>query len=109
MTIVTAMLPAKEVAALLCLSPRKIYQLASSGELPCYRFGGALRFDPADVEAYKAACRVKTLRRRDEPRSERPTVRLETGVDDGGLAEYFRQAGIKPRSAPASAQRAFRK
>lgn len=47
------MLTASEVARLLGLKPRTVYALG----LPCYRFGRAVRFDPADVEAYRASCR----------------------------------------------------
>ena len=54
------MLTAQQVADALGLSRRAVYDLADAGLLPCYRMGvgrGALRFDPADVEAYRAACR----------------------------------------------------
>ncbi|MEY5099605.1 MAG: Burkholderia phage Mica [Pseudomonadota bacterium] len=50
------MLPAATVAQQLGLSRRAVYDLADRGILPCYRLGvgrGAVRFDPADVEAYK--------------------------------------------------------
>lgn len=50
------MLTAAEVARLLGLKPRTVYDLASSGKLPFYRPApGAVRFDPADVEAYRRA------------------------------------------------------
>ena len=54
---------AREAAARLGLSSRKLYELAASGKLACYRFGGAVRFDRADLEAYRASCRspVTTL------------------------------------------------
>lgn len=54
------MLTAAAVATMLGLKPRTVYDLADSGRLPCYRMGvgrGAVRFDPADMEAYRAACR----------------------------------------------------
>ena len=59
------MLTAGEVAALLGLKPRTIYQLADSGALACYRMGGsggAVRFDLADVEAYRQGCRSTRTR-----------------------------------------------
>ena len=52
------MLSAAQVAALLGLSARKVYDLAASGEIASYRFGDAIRFEPADVDAYKASCKV---------------------------------------------------
>ena len=55
------MLTAAQVGSMLGLSLSKVYDLARSGDLRCYRFGGAVRFEPADVEAYKAACKVVVL------------------------------------------------
>jgi excisionase family DNA binding protein len=49
------MLTAAAAATLLGLSARKVYAMAAEGILPCYRFGSAVRFDPADLEAYRAA------------------------------------------------------
>ena len=51
------MITAAAVATLLGISPRAVYDLADRGMLACYRFGvrgGAVRFDEADVAAYKA-------------------------------------------------------
>ena len=48
-------LKAKQAGVFLGLSARKLYELAASGELACYRFGGAVRFELADLEAYKAS------------------------------------------------------
>jgi excisionase family DNA binding protein len=49
------MLTAKQVGPLLGLSPRKVYELAKSGTLASYRFGRAIRYAEADVEAYRLA------------------------------------------------------
>lgn len=48
------MLTAADVARTLGISARAVYDLAASGAIPTYRFGRAVRFDPADVEAYRA-------------------------------------------------------
>ena len=40
-------LRAGEVAALLSVSERLVYKLASERRIPAFRIGGALRFDPA--------------------------------------------------------------
>jgi predicted DNA-binding transcriptional regulator AlpA len=53
------MLKAATVGQLLGLSARAVYDIPEH-DLPRYRLGagrGAVRFDPADVEAYRAACR----------------------------------------------------
>lgn len=52
------LITAAAVGKLLGLSTRTIYDLAASRALPSYRFGDAVRFARADLEAYKAACRV---------------------------------------------------
>ncbi|BFU90921.1 MAG: hypothetical protein NTAFB01_21080 [Nitrospira sp.] len=42
------LLVVREVAAKLRLSSGTVYRLAKSGQLPCLKLGGALRFD-ADI------------------------------------------------------------
>lgn len=90
------MLNAKQVAERLGISARKVYELAASGHLPSYRFGGAVRFAPDDVDHYIASCRV-------ESRNTRPqlgpslTVRLRCS-SDAELVDYFRSRGIEPRT-----------
>ncbi len=90
------MLTAKQVASMLGLSQTKIYDLARCGKLRSYRFDGAVRFEPADVEAFKEACRVPPP----------PEVRLKAKVGtvwlraaspESELDAYFRRAGLKPR------------
>jgi hypothetical protein len=52
------MLTAAVVAQQLGISARAVYDLAACGMLACHRLGvgrGAVRFDPADVEAYRLA------------------------------------------------------
>lgn len=46
---VERLLTAREVADILSLHFREVYKLRRSGELPAVAFGGAYRFDPADV------------------------------------------------------------
>ncbi len=43
---------ANDVAAYLKVSRSWVYHRAESGELPCLRVGGLLRFDPLAVRAY---------------------------------------------------------
>lgn len=52
------MLTAAEVATLLKLSQRKVYELAASRKLASHRFGGSVRFAHEDVQAYVESCRV---------------------------------------------------
>lgn len=46
-----------DVADVLNVSRKTVYKLANSGGLPSVKFGGALRFDPADVDAFIEANR----------------------------------------------------
>jgi excisionase family DNA binding protein len=52
-----ALLTRAEASRFLSLSPRKLDQLAANGELPRVKIGAAVRFDPADLEAFVAAAK----------------------------------------------------
>jgi excisionase family DNA binding protein len=41
-----------EAARLLSISARKLWQMTNCGELPCVRIGAAVRYSPADLEAW---------------------------------------------------------
>lgn len=90
-TKIIRMLTAAQTAVRLGLSPRKVYDLAASGCLACYRFDGSIRFDPADVEAYKTSCRLPSTRA-----TSAGTTNLSASlpVKDNALAAYFRRAGL---------------
>lgn len=96
-------LNAAEVGELLGISSRFVYDLFKTGKLPGYRHGRAIRFAPADVEAYRASCRF--------------TGPLETSVGATsstatfkaaatGLAACFQRAGVKPRQTPMTEPKA---
>ena len=99
------MLTAKEAGALLRLSARAVYQLAKSGAIPCHRMGekrGAVRFDPADVEAYRTSCRSVGARET----SATASISTESlKVSDTGLASYFRAAGVRPKLTHGDAKK----
>jgi len=42
------LLKVRDIAERMCISPNRVYQLMSSGELPSVRVGGAIRI-PADA------------------------------------------------------------
>lgn len=94
------MLTVSQVAQRLNVSRRLVYSLAAKCELTSYRFGTALRFDEGDVEAYVEASRTAA------PQSQvrlRPSqaIKLCAADPEHELVRYFRDAGIKLRSAPA--------
>jgi len=89
-----AMLSAGHVAGLLGISRRHVYALAHRGDLPSYRFGDAIRFDPSDVEAYKSACRTVVP----QPPSVRLSIRtVNVANANDELRAYFKRMGIKTR------------
>jgi excisionase family DNA binding protein len=49
---VTSLLRAEEVAAMLAMSPRAVYDLAAKGELAAIRIGRVIRFSVDDVERF---------------------------------------------------------
>ncbi len=44
-----SLLTVKEIAQLLNMSPRWVHERTRKREIPCYRFGSALRFDADEV------------------------------------------------------------
>ena len=99
----TNMLTAKQVAEQLGISARLVYDLAARGELPVYRIASALRFDPQDVEAYRASCRSVGTRGTSAGGSS-STVTLRGAAPD--ILACFRRAGVKPRLTSSTAKKA---
>jgi excisionase family DNA binding protein len=54
---VTPLLSPDAAAELLGVSKKLVYRLAREGSLPSLAIHTALRFDPADVEAFARSCR----------------------------------------------------
>jgi excisionase family DNA binding protein len=48
----TQFLTAKQVGELLNCKPSTVYAWAKCGEIPCYKIGGLLRFDQAEIEEW---------------------------------------------------------
>ena len=92
-------LTAKEAAHVLGLSARKLYELAASGKLACYRFDGAVRFDRADLETYKTSCRLPATTQANG------SISLTASLPGTAhaLTAYFRQAGQKSKRTNSTA------
>lgn len=96
------MLKAADVARALGLSRRAVYDLASNGLLPHYRPApGAVRFDPQDVERYRASCRSDGTRETKGGVLSSTAIYKDSGTD---LAAYFRAAGVKPKLTHSTAK-----
>lgn len=101
------MLKAAEVADLLGISARAVYDIPDD-QLPRFRIGagrGAVRFEPSDVAEYKAACRSTATKR--VLAGAMSSVALLTDAD-AELRSYFQQHGIalKPKPTRATKTRA---
>ncbi len=57
------MLTVEEVAELLALSTKSIRRAIADGLLPHFRFGGAIRVAPEDLDAYRNRSRGGTARK----------------------------------------------
>lgn len=101
----SGLLNASEVADQLGISTRAVYDLANSGTLPCYRVGagrGAVRFEQADIDTYKASCRSVATRK---------TVAGVLNLTASSLApagsaleNAFRKIGVELKRRPSTAK-----
>ncbi|MBO9685672.1 MAG: helix-turn-helix domain-containing protein [Mitsuaria chitosanitabida] len=97
-----SLVDAAEVASLLGVSRRMVYDLASTGRLRCYRYSArAIRFDLADVEAFRQASRVEVPI---APQCRPPTKRFRAADPGAELQALFAAHGVKPRERPPGAQ-----
>ena len=48
------LLTAEETARALAISPRKLWELTRTGQIPCIRIGRSVRYDRVDLEAWIA-------------------------------------------------------
>ncbi|MCB1510769.1 MAG: helix-turn-helix transcriptional regulator [Hyphomicrobiaceae bacterium] len=92
----TEYLTTKELAALLRIKERKVYDLAASGRVPCSRATGKLLFPRAEIEAWIVAEQTGAI----GAKPERPLPNVVLGSHDplldwalresrSGLATYF--------------------
>jgi excisionase family DNA binding protein len=95
------MLTAKQAAPMLGLKPRTLYALAAAGKIACHRMGvgdAAVRFDPADIEAYKQSCRSPVT----TPAAGSTSLTASLPEQGSGLTDYFRKAGREPKLKPST-------
>ena len=99
------MLTAAEVAQKMAISQRMVYELAARGDLPAYRIGSAVRFESADVEAFRASCRSTG---KNPSNAGVSTIKARSPDGESALESYFRKAGRrrKPKSTSARSSNA---
>ena len=87
----TEYLTTREVAALLRIKERKVYDLAASGQVPCSKSMGKLLFPRAEIEAWLAAGQPPQARPRSARATALPNVML--GSHDPLLEWALRESG----------------
>jgi predicted DNA-binding transcriptional regulator AlpA len=53
------LLTPKDAAAACAISPRKLWSLTASGDIPCVRIGRSVRYDAMDLAAFIDAAKAK--------------------------------------------------
>lgn len=51
------LLDVEQMAIILCVKAKTLYQWAELGQIPCLKMNGALRFDLNDVERWMQGCK----------------------------------------------------
>ncbi len=83
-------LTTREVAALLRVRERKVYDMAAAGEIPCRRVTGKLLFPSAEIEAWLAGGQSAPTAR---PEPHRATANVVAGSHDPLLDWAIRASG----------------
>jgi excisionase family DNA binding protein len=98
------MLKAAEAGRLLGLSARTMYALAAAGKIACHRMGlgdAAVRFEEADVLAYKESCRSPAT----TPAAGCSSLTASSPEQGSALTAYFRKAGREPKRKPTTSEK----
>lgn len=90
MTAAPAFLTVRELADLLRVKERKVYQLAADGEVPCRRVTGKLLFPRAEIEAWIAGGEIADS---DPDPSNAPRPPIVSGSHDPLLDWALRESG----------------
>ena len=81
----------RQAASRLGISASKLYELVARRGISHYRIGGKLLFDPADLDAYLASCRIEAS----QPVKTRPPG-LFKHLDASRLAKAWAERGVEP-------------
>lgn len=87
----TAPLSVKQAAAVLGISPSKVYELARAGKVAHYRFETVIKFEHAAIDAFKASCRQPC--RAPPPTQAAPALSVEPKTQE--VYELLHQAPTK--------------
>ncbi|WP_091906764.1 helix-turn-helix domain-containing protein [Chitinasiproducens palmae] len=88
-------LNAQEAAAVVGVSARQVYALASpNGPIPCYRIGGRIIFDKDDLNEYLKSCRFIETKRAVDTCLSSTRVSMDS---ESALERSFRKLGVEPK------------
>ena len=86
-----------EVAEYLTVTRSMVYKLSKNGEIPCYRFGRCVRFDPERVKEWVKTCEVKPFEvpriRPAKPQGPRSPDAIDALISKAKRAVYTRSSG----------------
>jgi excisionase family DNA binding protein len=87
----------EQVAEFLAVTPSMVYKLSKNGEIPCYRFGRCVRFDPDRVREWVKTCEVKPFEvpqiRPAKPTGPRSPDAIDALISKAKRAVYTRSSG----------------
>lgn len=101
----TSPLSVKQAAHSLGISPSKLYELARAGKVAHYRFDSSIKFDPAHLDDYKAACLHKCQSPATTPAAGCINLTASSPGHGSGLTAYFQRAGLKRKPRPLTASK----
>ncbi|MFZ1009507.1 MAG: helix-turn-helix domain-containing protein [Candidatus Sulfotelmatobacter sp.] len=94
----------EEVALLLNVSERLVYQLVSAGEIPHFRVGSAVRFEPKSLSTWLHEKLTQSRNKRAVKAIERiPRVRARARLAEGRAKEQSPQTGAPGKVASDAA------
>lgn len=80
----------RQVAELLGVSDKHIYELVAQGKLPAFRVGKAVRFDPQDVADWLRKRKPSNERQKPESQKHKGPKRTQSGEQSTAAAHIWR-------------------
>src|SRR4051812_15692251 len=93
------MLSVKASASLLSIAPSTLYGMVERREIAHYRIGGKILFEEADLELYKASCRVGVAPKATPPHGLRHVRLRHVSIGHGGTRDSGKGAGSALRAS----------
>ncbi len=85
----TEALDANDLATVLKLTARQVYELVREGVIPCMRIGGAIRFDPGELVQWLKNIRPKQKMVQSESKDLEPKKEGDKSLSDPDADEFL--------------------